>query len=136
MTMAKRFLLAVIAVFVVWSVLDFIIHGVILQSTYQATAQLWRPMNEMKMGFLYVVTAVGCICFVGIYALLIQPKSFASGLKFGLLFGVGTGFGMGYGTYSVMPVPHYLALVWFVGVVAETVLGGLLTAAIVKPPKE
>jgi len=134
--MVKRSLLAVIAVFVVWSVLDFIIHQVILQSTYQATAQLWRPMNEMKLGLLYVATAVGCVCFVGIYALLIQPKSLASGVKFGLLFGVGSGFGMGYATYSVMPVPHFLALVWFVGAVVEMVLGGLLTAAIVKNPKE
>ena len=46
--MLKRNLLAIIAVFVVWSILDFLIHGMLLQSSYEATANLWRPMEEMN----------------------------------------------------------------------------------------
>jgi hypothetical protein len=46
--MVKRFVLAAFAVFMAWSVLDFLIHGLPLQSTYEATASLWRPMGEMK----------------------------------------------------------------------------------------
>ena len=134
--MSKRILLAILAVFVAWSVLDFIIHGVMLQSTYEATAHLWRPMGEMKMGLMYLVTVAYAACFVGIYASLVQPKSLAMGLKYGLLFGLGTGISMGYGTYSVMPVPHHLALVWLVGVLIETVAGGILAALILKRPKE
>jgi len=41
---------------------------------------------------------------------------------------------MGLGTYSVMPVPVFLALVWFVGSVVETTVGGLLVGWIVKKP--
>lgn len=134
--MLKRVLIAIVAVFVIWSVLDFVIHGVLLEPTYRATAQLWRPMNEMKMGLLHFVTLVSSACFVGIYALLIQPKSLAIGLTYGLIYGVSTGFGMGYGTYSFMPIPHYLALVWFIGVLVEATVGGLLAAAIVKGPKK
>jgi hypothetical protein len=75
--MTKKLLLAVLILFVTWSVLDFLIHGMILRSTYQETPELWRPMEEMKMGLMYVVTAVYAAAFVGIYAFLIQPKSLA-----------------------------------------------------------
>jgi hypothetical protein len=45
----QRFVLAVLAVFIAWAVLDFVIHGVLLQATYQATPALWRPMADMSM---------------------------------------------------------------------------------------
>jgi hypothetical protein len=130
--MARKFILAVIAVFIAWSILDFIIHGVFLQSTYQATAQLWRPMEQMKIGLMYLVTFVGAISFVGLYTVLVLPKSVASGLKYGLLFGIATGFPMGFGTYSFMPVPLNLASTWFIGSLVETTLGGLIIGAIIK----
>ena len=44
--MAKRIILAVVAVFIAWSILDFILHGLLLRSTYEATANLWRPMTK------------------------------------------------------------------------------------------
>ena len=50
--MTKRILLGALAVFVGWSVLDFVMHGLILTDAYAATAHLWRPMDEMKMGLL------------------------------------------------------------------------------------
>jgi len=46
----KRMILSVLAVFLAWSVVDDVIHGVILRSSYAATAPLWRPMGDMKMG--------------------------------------------------------------------------------------
>ena len=130
--MVKRVVLAVIAVFVAWSVLDFFIHGLILQSAYEATASLWRPMGEMEMGLMYVVGAVGAAAFVGLYTAVVKPKSMAAGLKYGLLFGIATGFPMGFGTYCVMPIPVYMAFVWFVGSLVETVVGGAIVGAVVK----
>ena len=130
--MLKKAVLAMIAVFILWSVIDYIIHGLMLRSTYEATAQLWRPMAEMKMGLMYLVYAVSSVCFVSIYALLISPKSVAAGVKYGLIFGLGIGFSMGYGTYSVMPVPQHLALVWFLGTVLEITLDGLVVGLIIK----
>jgi len=34
----KRVILAIVAVIVAWSVIDFVIHGMILRSSYAATA--------------------------------------------------------------------------------------------------
>jgi len=128
----KRVILAILAVFVAWQVLDMIIHGLILMKTYQDTASMWRPMNEMQFGLLRLVGLVAATTFVVIYAGFVHERSVANGLKYGLIFGVGAGASMGLGTYSVMPLPVFLALVWFVGTVVKTTVGGLLVGWIVK----
>ena len=48
--------LASVLVFVVWSVLDFVLHGLILQSAYAEQPDLWRPQDEMSMPLIWVVT--------------------------------------------------------------------------------
>ena len=132
--MTKRVILAVIAVFFAWAVMDFIIHGVLLAATYEATAELWRPMEEMKMPLMYFVTLVSAVAFVMIYELLISPKSVGVGLQFGITLGLAFGIGMGFGTYSVQAIPLSLAWTWFIGTLAETTVAGAIAGAIIKPP--
>jgi len=131
--MAKKFVLAVIAIFIAWSVMDFVIHGLILRSTYEATAHLWRPMHQMKVGLMYMVTMVAVVAFAGLYAAVVTKKSLGTGITYGLLYGVATGFPMGFGSYCVMPIPIYLAVVWFVGTLAEAMVGGAIVGAIIRP---
>lgn len=133
--MVKRVVIGVLVVFIVWSALDYVIHGVMLQSTYEATAHLWRPMEEMKMGLMYVVSILVATFFVLIFALLIQPKSLVTGLKYGLLFGLVMGISMGHGSYCYMPIPYSLAFTWFAGTVVEITIAGLLVGLIVKEDK-
>jgi len=128
----KRIVLAVLAVFVAWSALDFVIHGLILATSYEATARLWRPMNEMKMGVLYLAVLINALVFVCIYALLVAEKSIGTGAKYGLLFGLGTGFSMGFGTYSFMPIPLHMAVAWFIGTLVETLVGGIIVGSIIR----
>ncbi|NOX90024.1 MAG: hypothetical protein GXO77_13475 [Calditrichaeota bacterium] len=130
----KKAILAVIAVFVGWIILDFIIHVLILGPTYEATKELWRPEGEMKMWLMYLVSLLSAIFFVWIYYQLI-PKSFKNGLIYGILFGLATGISMGYGTYSVQPIPYVLALGWFLGTVVETTVAGALVGWIVTEEK-
>ena len=130
--MRKKIFLAAIVVFVLWSVLGFIIHGLILKSAYASTASLWRPMAEMKMGLMYVTVFIAALSFSAIYGYLVAKKSPMAGLTYGLLYGIAVGVGMGYGTYSMMPIPYSMAFTWFLGTVIEAVLGGLLLGAIIK----
>ena len=130
--MFKRIVLAVVAVFVAWSVMDIVIHGVILAPTYKETAQLWRPEKEMKMGLMHAVLLISSTVFVCLYAFFVGKKSVTTAVKFGLLFGIGVGISMGYGTYAVQPIPYKIAMTWFLGTVAETTVAGLLTGWIVK----
>lgn len=112
--------------------MDFIIHGLILGSSYEATAYLWRPMDEMKMGLMYLTILVSTAAFVYIYVRLIEPKAIDAGLKYGLLFGMGVGISMGLGSYSVMPIPYDMALVWFLGSLAQGAVGGLIAGLIIR----
>ena len=60
----KRSLLAVLAIFVAWSAMDVLLHGVFLTSSYAATAALWRPMPEMKTGLISFTVLVSAFVFV------------------------------------------------------------------------
>ena len=134
--MFKRSVLAMLAIFAVWSGWEILLHGVLLEPTYRETAELWRPMDEMKMGLMHVVRAIGTIGFVLIYVRLVDHKSMTSALCYGLLIGIIFGTSMGYGTYSYMPIPYKLALSWFLGELARMLAGGLLLGLIVKPESE
>jgi hypothetical protein len=128
----KRLLLAVLAVFVAWQVMDLLLHNVLMMKTYQETASLWRPMNEMKFGLMRLVGLVMAAGFVVIYAGLVHTRSALTGLKYGVLFGVCSGAGMGFGTYCVMPIPFSLAIGWFAGSVVKGAVGGWIAGGIVK----
>ena len=126
----KRTVLAIVLVFIAWSILDFLIHGVILQASYAATMDLWRPSAEMKMGLMHVVVLISSIAFVFIYKVLCGEKDAMKGMKYGIWFGVAVGVGMGYGTYSFMPIPYSMALTWFLGAVVEGAAAGLLVGSV------
>jgi len=130
--MNKRTLLAILAVFLAWSIMDVIIHGMLLQSIYVATASMWRPPEEMNMRMMHVVLLICASAFVLIYASLAGNRSVGTGILYGILFGIATGISMGFGTYCVMPIPLSLAWGWALGHLAETTVAGAIVGAIVK----
>lgn len=131
--MTIRLVVSVVVIFVVWAILDFVIHGVILGSTYAQQPELWRPMDEIHFGLTYSVTVVCTVAFASIYGFLVSPKSLGAGLTYGLLFGIAFGYSMGFGTFSVMPVPARMAVIWFLGTIVEFTLAGGIVGAIVNP---
>ncbi|MEK6743066.1 MAG: hypothetical protein AABZ15_05635 [Nitrospirota bacterium] len=128
----KRTFLALLAVYVAWSVLDAVIHVGILSAAYAATPKLWRPMQEMKMWLMHGTVLVEVASFVLIYAWLITDKSVKTAVQYGVLFGIGSGFAMGYGSYSVMPLPYRIAFWWFLGRLVEAVVAGWIMGKIIK----
>ena len=128
----KKTIISIVAVFVVWSVMDFVIHGVILSSSYAATAALWRPMGEMKTSLMHFTAFIASLTFVLIYSLLISKKGISTGLKYGVLFGLSVGVPMGYGSYSFLPIPYHMAFAWCFGSVVEAIMGGLIIGAIIR----
>lgn len=133
--MTKKIIVATLAIFIIWSILDFILHGFILSSAYQSTTYLWLSMGEMKNGLIYIVKLLSALVFVTIYARLISPKNMNYAISFGVLFGVGTGISMGFGAYSVMPIPYSMAIGWFLGTLVNAILGGLMVGWLVTEKK-
>lgn len=129
----KKLLLSILAVFVAWQILDYLIHGVILMDAYESTKELWRPMEEMSMPMMMIISILVAATFCYIYYAYISNKKLNTALKFGLIYGLGMGISFGYGSYSVMPIPYSMALTWFLGTVVEAVVAGLLVGLIIKP---
>lgn len=127
-----RSLVAMVTIFVAWSVTDFVIHQVILGDDYAATAHMWRPMAEMKMELIYSVVAFATFAFVYIYSRFFSDKSVSAGVMFGILFGLSTGFSMWYGTHAIQPLLHDIARTWFIDTTVQVAIAGLLVCAIVK----
>ena len=130
--MVMRTIWAVLAIFIAWSILDFFLHRLLLRGTYESTAHLWRPTNEMNILLIYFVVAVLIVCFALIYGLLVEEKSLASGIRFGALFGLAIGVSVGFGTYIHMPIPLTLALGWFLGGWIKAIAAGAIVGALVK----
>lgn len=125
--------LTVIGIAVVWSIMDFIIHGQILMGAYTETAELWRPMEEMKMGLMNAVVVLTSAGFVLIYAHFISNKSMSRAIQYAALFGFTHAISFGYGSYSYMPIPSSMALTWFLGTLAEAIAGGAILGLMIKP---
>lgn len=130
--MVKQTIWAGLAIFVAWTILDFVLHGLLLRSTCEATASLWRPLNELNQALIFLVTLVLIACFVLIYALLVGPKLLTRGLRYGALFGLATGIAAGFGTYIHMPIPLALAWSWFLGGWIKAIAAGAMVGALVK----
>lgn len=130
----KRSLTAAVGVLVAWMLLDLIAHRFFLAPIYEATASLWRPFDQMNVVLIYTVT-VGLIgIFIGIYSLLVRPRSLRAGLALGAFVGLALGISSGFGTFIHMPIPISLAMGWLIlGWVKGLVAGGIVGAVIVDP---
>ena len=127
----KRSLMAGAAVLVAWMLLDLIGHRFVLAPIYEATASLWRPFDQMNVVLIYTVTVVLIGVFVGIYSLLVRPKSLSAGLVLGAFLGLALGISSGFGTFVHMPIPLSLAWGWFIagwlkGLVAGSIVGAVI----------
>lgn len=130
----KRSLIAAVGVFVAWMLLDLVAHRYVLAPIYEATASLWRPFDEMNVVLIYTVTVVLIGVVVGIYSLLVRPKSLRAGVVLGALVGLALGIASGFGTFVHMPIPLSLAWGWFIaGWLKGLVAGGIVGAVIVDP---
>lgn len=127
----KKTLLAIVVVTVLWWFMDFLIHGVLLMPTYQATASLWRPMEQMNMGLGIVCTLVFATLYVLFYSYVVHPKTFHTGIKFGMWYGLIGGWAMA-GSYIHLPISEGLAACWFAAVFVESLVAGALMGLITK----
>ena len=115
-----------IGLFVLWSALDYVIHGLLLSPYYASTAGLFRPMEDMRMPLLYGTVLVGALGYTLLYGLGGARAALRDSLLFGLWFGLATGFGMGFGTYATMPIPLEIAWGWFLGSLVESLAAAVL----------
>lgn len=131
--MLKKYIIAVVVVFIAIELMNFLFHGIMLMGLYKSST-FWRASEDMQrlMWVIYVATFLQSIGFVYIYYKLIGNKSPFRGLWYGLVFGFIMGVGMGYTTYAMLPMPYALAAAWFWGAIVIYGIAGWITGLIVK----
>jgi hypothetical protein len=131
----KKWVIASLVIFVVDQILSYLFHGVFMSGVYEATAHLWRPMEEMNrmMWMMWISGLVWSFLFVYIFAKGYEGKGIMEGVRFGLIVGVFFSLPMSLGTYASMPITGGIAAAWFIyGVIDITILG-ILAAVLYKP---
>ena len=126
----KKLLIGFVAVFLTLEVLDALIHGVILMSTYMAMQSVWRADMMAKMWVLHVVKLITAFFFVVIFSKGYENKGIMEGIRYGFYVGMIVASGFGLGTYASFPIPHALALHWFVLTLIEYVIAGVVVALV------
>ena len=129
----KRYLAASVAVFAFSMALGYLVHGVILQSTYQSIQGVWRTDMQSKMWINTLVALLVSFLAVYIFTKGYEGKGIMEGLRFGLVIGLFLSIPAAYGTYMIIPIPYYLALEWFLYGTAQWVILGAVAAAVYKP---
>ena len=128
----KRFLIAGVAVYVVFEVLDFIVHGLILSSTYETMMDVFRPQMENYMWIMYITGLVFAFLFVYIYTKGREGKGVAEGIRYGFIMGLFMlSIGM-FNQYAVYEIPLSLAVQWFVYGMIQFMICGAVASLIYK----
>ncbi|MGH1536494.1 MAG: hypothetical protein ACRBDX_00345 [Gammaproteobacteria bacterium] len=128
---AKKFIIACIAVIIFIMAFDFLYHGMFMASTYEQTADLWRPHEVMNdymiwMSLGQIIMSVG---FVALFTKAFKRGGIAEGAIYGLLVAIlfiGTNLIM----YAVAPYPISMVINWIIGVTIQLVLAGIIVAFI------
>ena len=97
--MNKKFFISWAVVFVVWMAGSFVVHGVLLEASYLALTDLFRPQEEAgDYGhFMLIAHVIMAGAFVWIYQRGTESKPWpAQGLRFGLAIA------------AIGPVPMYM----------------------------
>ena len=126
---AKNFILTVVVVWIVYSVLMYILHGLILP---------WENVPSMKAdcGLLflhYIGGLIFAIMFCFIFAKGYEGKGIAEGLRYGLYIGLLMDAPLLFTYLAYFDYPA--AIVWFqpIGQLIVAMILGIITAAIYKP---
>ncbi len=130
---AKKFIIALIAVFIFISAFDYFFHGVFMKSAYQETANLWRPEEAMKTYGVWLMLGqfIMSLGFVALFTKAFKRGGVIEGAIYGLLVAI---FLSGHYLiwYAVSPYPTSMLITWVVAIIIELVLAGIIVAFIYK----
>jgi len=116
--MDKKFLISTVAVFVVWMVGSFLVHGVWLGSHYETMPNMMRPMEETEsmMHFMLIAHVLMAGVFVWIYQRGKEDKPWLQqGLRFGIAISLLAPIPTFMIYYTVQQTPAQLAVGQAVG---------------------
>ena len=127
----KRFLSAMVVLFLFMLGFETLVHGVLLKHIYLQTPSIWRSYPDMKayVPFNTLMMVVIAVWVTFIFTRLFKEGGIENGLRFGLYFGVLSSM-QAAGAYFYLPISSSLATYWFMSYLVESLVGGFLIGLI------
>ena len=131
----QKFFITFIVLYIVTSVLGFLIHGLWLSSQYEQLSGVWRGDMDKFMWVQYVTGAFYCFFFVFIFARGQENKGIMEGIRYGLIMWGFYTIPTVYNQFMIYPLPYNLIMEWLFSDLVVVVILGILTAVLYKPKK-
>lgn len=127
---------ASVMVLVLFLLMDYVLHSILLSGLYAATASLWRTSEEIRR-LVWIIWAVdAAMAFLLVWLLAKGWEAgkpwLGQGFRFGLALGLMFSLPMGFSMYAIMPIPLSLGLGWFAGGLAEIVIASIAAAWVIR----
>lgn len=129
----KRFVVASILVFIVFMIIDNLIHMFLLSGMYERVAGVWRADMTSLLWLIWLGMLIFSFFFVYVFIKGHENKGLIEGVRYGLVIGLFVGLFGAISDYVVYPIPFIIAFWWFVLGLVEFVIMGLVAAAVYKP---
>ena len=132
----KAFLIAAVAVFVVYQILNFLVYNVLLADAWSASGVL-RPDADMmsKMWIMWLTGLLWSFIFVYLFHSVRQRQGVMEGVRYGFCIGLFVMVPTAYNSYATLPIAHSLALTWLAYGMLQVILCGVVVSLVYKPGK-
>ena len=132
---AKQLLMGTLVIGVVWNILDFIIQGMLLKSTYAGITG-FVSMDSISPVYWILIDFLGALILVWFYGKVMS--SFERGTKGAVLYGIYFGFITSipaniFPALTVKDFPSWLAFLWTVMFIIYGAIAGYILGMMNKP---
>ncbi|TDJ35416.1 MAG: hypothetical protein E2O56_01055 [Gammaproteobacteria bacterium] len=131
----KSFAITVVVLYVLQQVLGYLMHQVWLTPVYEELAAVFRPRAEMDqmLWIFFATSAVWVLVFTYIFVRGREGKGIMEGVRYGALMGLFYNLTIAYDSYVIYPITSSLALKWFLGGIAISIILGVVASLVYKP---
>ena len=129
----KSFFITFVVIYILGSLLNFLIHGVLLMETYQSLSAVWRPDMDRLMWLQFVTPIFLSFFFIYIFAKGREGKGVMEGLRSGLIIWAFLSIPSVYGQYMTYPLPYSMVLQWLISDLFILSILGITVSLLYKP---
>lgn len=129
----KNYLISTLTVFLVITVLNMIVHNILLEDLYLKNSHLFRPMDEIKKHCHYFM--FGNLIFSGAFCYIYskgheKTGSVMQGIRFALWIILLMWIPFTITSYTIYPHPKNLELAWLLAYSVETIIAGITVSMV------
>jgi hypothetical protein len=122
----KKMWLMAIAAIVVVNVFQALWNSQVMMGDYVATANLWRPFDQMDFNLIYGANTLVGLFYAIIFRLMYRGSGVFEGIKNGILMAAPLAVCSGMITYATQPLPAHISQMWAAGHLLQGALVGLV----------